>query len=84
MSKFNLYGITVINEKGQLVIPAEARHERQFLPGTKVAVMAMPHDFDGLMIVKVDEIEDVLEHVSHLDSHDRQKIKHGSVKKEEL
>lgn len=83
MSKFNLYGITVINEKGQLVIPADARHDRQFVPGTKVAVMAMPHDFDGLMIVKVDEIEEVLEHVSHLGSHERQKNKQGSAKKED-
>lgn len=84
MSRFNLYGITVINEKGQLVIPADARHDRQFVPGTKVAVMDMPHEFQGLMIVKVEEIEAIMEHMTHVNGPDRQHNQDKSSKKEPL
>ena len=37
------YGSTTVGERGQVVIPAEARKDMNILPSTKLLVMGGPH-----------------------------------------
>lgn len=64
MHEIKLYGIVTVNDKGQLVIPADARRDRGFEPGTRLAIMSPPHNHEGLMIIKVEEIEKIMSHLS--------------------
>jgi len=45
-----------VNEKGQVVIPAEAREAIDLKPGDKLMVMAHP-DHHGVTLVKPDQLE---------------------------
>jgi AbrB family looped-hinge helix DNA binding protein len=42
--KFEIYGIGRVGPKGQVVIPAEARHALGFKPGEKVVVAGFPSE----------------------------------------
>lgn len=44
-----IYGTTTMNEKGQIVIPVEARNMLGLEPGTRLMIMGAP--FDGAVIV---------------------------------
>ena len=59
------YGATTIGERGQLVVPAEARKDLNMTPSTKVMV------FGGLMgealiIVKADAVAEMLAHANKM------------------
>lgn len=57
------FGSTVLGPRGQLVIPVEARRELGIDVGTKL--LAFSHfDGKGLMLVKVDAVEDLLNQVN--------------------
>jgi AbrB family looped-hinge helix DNA binding protein len=45
------YGSVSVNEKGQIVIPADARKSLEINPGDKLLVMSGPHK-SGLVMVK--------------------------------
>jgi AbrB family looped-hinge helix DNA binding protein len=45
------YGSVTVNEKGQVVIPADARKSLDINPGDKLLVMSGPHK-SGLVMVK--------------------------------
>lgn len=47
----DFYGSVTTNEKGQIVIPADARKALQINPGDKLLVMGGP-DRKGLFVVK--------------------------------
>ena len=64
MHPIKLYGITTVNDKGQVVIPADARRDQGFEPGTRLAIMSPPHSHLGLMILKVEEIEKIMGHMA--------------------
>ena len=49
------YGSTTIGERGQIVIPAEARAELGFGPGDKLLVMRHPIH-KGVMLFKIDAV----------------------------
>ena len=49
------YGSTVISDKGQIVIPVEARNALNLEKGEKLLVMGM--DDKGLMLMKVSAFE---------------------------
>ena len=49
------YGAVVVGERGQIVIPAEARREMNFVTGEKLLVLGDPHGH-GLMIAKAESI----------------------------
>lgn len=52
-------GITTLGEKGQIVIPAEARKRLKLKAGEKLMVM-MPHG-NALVLVKASQLESLAE-----------------------
>ena len=59
------YGATTIGERGQLVIPAEARKDLNMTPSTKVMVFGGPMG-DALIIVKAEAVAEMLAHASKM------------------
>ena len=53
------YGAVTVGERGQIVIPAEARKEQGIEPADKLLVFTHPHSH-GLLIIKVDDIESLV------------------------
>lgn len=53
------YGTATVGERGQIVIPAEAREELGFQPGDKLLVMKHPLH-DGLMVFKIEAAQQFL------------------------
>lgn len=49
------FGAVTVGERGQIVIPAEARRALDIRPGEKLLVFAPP-GHEGLMVVKVEDI----------------------------
>ncbi len=54
----NILGMVSVNDKGQVVIPAEARITLGIEPGDKLIVMAHPNK-EGLVLMKPDSLEAV-------------------------
>lgn len=54
----NLFGVATVGERGQIVIPSEARKSANILPGDKVIVVGHPPN--GLMILKMEAMKDFL------------------------
>ncbi|MDD4874295.1 MAG: AbrB/MazE/SpoVT family DNA-binding domain-containing protein [Dehalococcoidales bacterium] len=69
MPKF--YGAVVVGERGQIVIPAEARHDMEIISGDKLIILGGFHG-TGLMIIKRETISELLsksmEHMSLFES----------------
>jgi len=59
------YGATTIGERGQVVVPAEARKDLNLSPSTKVMVFGAPMG-EGLLIVKADSIAEMLAHANKM------------------
>ena len=57
------YGSTTIGERGQMVIPAEARKDFEITHSSKLLVFGSP---GGLMIVKADHITGFLAKASEM------------------
>lgn len=53
------YGATTIGERGQIVIPAEARKDFNITPATKLLVFGS-QGHGGLMIVKAEDITEFI------------------------
>jgi AbrB family looped-hinge helix DNA binding protein len=51
-----IYGTTTMNEKGQIVIPAEARGELGLAAGSRLMVMRAPFG-DVIIVVKTEVLE---------------------------
>ena len=56
------YGTATVGERGQIVIPAEAREELGFKPGDKLLVMKHPLH-DGLMVFRIEAAQEFLAEV---------------------
>lgn len=54
------YGSVTVGERGQIVLPADARAEFNINPGDKVLVMKHPLN-EGLMIVQIEALVDFAE-----------------------
>ena len=66
-SQSKFLGITTLGEKGQIVIPAEARAALKLAKGEKLIVMN-PHD-NALMLIKASHFEAMATHFTkHLAS----------------
>ena len=65
MPKF--YGAVVVGERGQIVIPAEARRDMEIAPGEKLIVLG-GFQGNGLMIIKTKSVlqlmNKAMEHMS--------------------
>jgi len=59
------YGATTIGERGQVVVPAEARKDLNLSPSTKVMVFGGLMG-EGLLIVKADSIAEMLAHANKM------------------
>ena len=68
------YGTTVLGERGQMVIPVEARREANLEPGTKIVVLGGPRG-DILMLAKADSIAEMMAHMMDHMSHIEKLIK---------
>ena len=53
------YGTAVLGERGQIVIPVEARRVAELSPGTKMIVLGGP-DGKILMLAKADSIAEMM------------------------
>ncbi len=66
-SRKKFIGIATVGEKGQIVIPAEARAAMKLMKGEKLIVMSA-HD-DTIMIMKASRLEAMASHLmKHLAS----------------
>lgn len=54
----HFFGSATVGERGQIVIPAEARKRFNINPGDKVLVMGHPHG-GGIVICKIDAMRDI-------------------------
>ena len=54
------YGTATVGERGQLVIPAEARADMGFEPGDKVLIMKHPIH-PGLMLFKIEAVREFVD-----------------------
>lgn len=54
------YGSVTVGERGQIVIPVEARTEMGMLPGDKLLVMRHPAH-KGLMVFKIEAVRQFLD-----------------------
>jgi AbrB family looped-hinge helix DNA binding protein len=59
------YGATTLGERGQIVVPAEARKDLDLSPSTKIMVFGAPMG-EGLLIVKADSIAEMLAHANRM------------------
>jgi len=60
MKCHTFYGSVTVGERGQIVIPAEARNELSIEPGDKLLVMKHPIHH-GLVVVKFEAMKEFLE-----------------------
>jgi len=58
-----LYGSVTVAERGQVVIPAEARRDLKMGPSTKLLVFSGP-DKRGLMFVKAETMTEFITHAT--------------------
>lgn len=60
-----LYGATTMGERGQIVIPAEARRDLRMSPSSKLLVFGNPKG-GGLLIMKVDDVGELVSQVNQI------------------
>ncbi len=54
------YGSVTVGERGQVVVPAEARKAHRLQPGDKLLVFHHPH-IRGLVLAKVDDVRAIMD-----------------------
>ncbi len=59
----SFFGSVTVGERGQIVIPAEARHQLGIVSGEKLLVMRHPLH-KGLMVFKFDAVKDFVDEFS--------------------
>lgn len=59
-----ILGTATLNEKGQLVIPSEARHELGLGSGSKLVIMYSEHK-PVLILIKAEEVEAMIKDLSN-------------------
>ena len=57
--KGHLYGASTVGERGQVVIPVEARKRYNIETGDKILIVGAPHE-KGLMLVKIDAMREFM------------------------
>jgi AbrB family looped-hinge helix DNA binding protein len=59
-----ILGTATLNEKGQLVIPVEARNSLGLGPGSKVVIMSSPQR-PALILLKAEEVEAIVKDLAN-------------------
>ena len=59
------YGSTTVGERGQVVIPAEARRDMDITPSTKLLVMGGPHK-NVVILAKADYVTAFMTKISDM------------------
>jgi len=54
----NFFGAATVGERGQVVIPAEARKKMNIEPGDKLLVIGHPTGL-GILLCKIDKVRDL-------------------------
>ena len=62
----DFYGAVTVGERGQIVIPAEARKAFEISHGEKLLMFHHP-GMPGLVIIKLDQFSAMLEHMKKLE-----------------
>ncbi len=57
--KDHFYGAATVGERGQIVIPVEARKRYGIETGDKILIMGAPHD-RGLMLIKIEAMREFM------------------------
>jgi len=57
----SLYGVVTVGERGQIVIPAEARKDLSLNPGDRLVVLEHPFHHEGLVLFKAQHIESIVQ-----------------------
>lgn len=68
------YGSTTVGERGQVVIPAEARRDLQITPTTKLLVFGSP-DRGGLIFTKAESVTEFLTRAMSMLKHFEEMLK---------
>lgn len=55
-----ILGTATLNDKGQLVIPVDARNSLGLTAGSRVVIMSSPHR-PALVLIKAEEVEAIVE-----------------------
>lgn len=58
----HFYGMAVVGERGQIVIPSGARKKMEISPGDKMLVVGHPHGH-GILIFRVEEAQNFLSQI---------------------
>lgn len=58
-----ILGTATLNEKGQLVVPVEARNSLELNAGDKVVIMSSPHK-PALILLKAEEVEAMVKNLA--------------------
>jgi AbrB family looped-hinge helix DNA binding protein len=59
--KPEFYGSATVGERGQVVLPASARKRLGLAKGDKMLVVGGPGPLMGVMLIKIDVLDDVLQ-----------------------
>ena len=77
-----LYGSVTVADRGQVVIPAEARRDLEIGPSTKLLVFSGP-DKRGLMFVKAETMTEFIAHATTMLSQFEQILRSSPKEKTE-
>jgi AbrB family looped-hinge helix DNA binding protein len=69
-----ILGTATLNEKGQLVIPVEARNSLGLSAGSKVVIMSSPYR-PALVLIKAEEVEAMVKDLANALHEDDDKSK---------
>lgn len=73
-----LYGSVTVAERGQVVIPAEARRDLKIGPSAKLLVFSGP-DKRGLMFVKAESVTEFIAHATAMLSQFEQMLRSNPI-----
>ena len=77
--KDHFYGAATVGERGQIVIPVEARKRYGIETGDKILIMGAPHD-RGLMLIKIEALREFMTTILSDLQEMEQEITLGSVR----
>ncbi len=61
--KMKCYGSTTVGERGQVVLPVEARKLFEIEPGDKLIVMGVDKGFQSIVLMKSEAVTKMFEHL---------------------